>query len=241
MALTGLAHCGHCGWRMYGERHRHRHYYTCSGNKSRPGICRYYTVREDRLLGALVRKLQEVYLAPERLEGLGRALLARVRAKGQASPERALKLRARLEALDRDIRQGARNLVRATDNLDLIQDELTTLRGQRERTQRELDAAEREQGVPVTEQERKVAEAVARLATLGQELGTASTPRLRAVLGLMVSRVDLYWEEPEQKAKNKWNVFAKGVVKLRPYVVVSGSVTPASTARWAGCRRASRC
>jgi hypothetical protein len=57
----------------------------------------------------------------------------------------------------------------------------------------------------------------------------------------MVSRVDLYWEEPEQKAKNKWNVFAKGIVKLRPYVVVSGSVTPASTARWAGCRRASRC
>jgi hypothetical protein len=75
MTLSGLGHCGHCGWRLYGESHRHRRYYCCSRSKTQPGACPYNTVREDQLVTALVRKVEEVYLAPERLQGLRDALI----------------------------------------------------------------------------------------------------------------------------------------------------------------------
>src|SRR5262249_28754500 len=116
LPLTGLAYCGHCGWRMYGERHRIHSYLTCSGDRARPGTCRKKSVREDKRVRVLVRKIQEVYFAPERLEGLRRALRDRIEQRSAGNPERVEHLRRRLAALDGDIQQGARNLVRAGDN-----------------------------------------------------------------------------------------------------------------------------
>ena len=184
----GLTVCGHCGSRMYGESHKTRagrvySYYVCSGNKAKPGTCEFYKVREDRLLPALVRKLVDVYLDPARLEGLKAALRRRWRPSRKPTPP-APSLRRELDDLDRDIKQGTRNLVRATDNLDLIQEALTGLRAERERTTADLETAERDKGVPQEEMERRVDAAVERLAGLRDQLRKVDRDRLRAVLSL---------------------------------------------------------
>jgi DNA invertase Pin-like site-specific DNA recombinase len=226
----GLTRCGHCGSKMQGHtrtapgkqgRLVYR-YLACDGARRRPGSCREVHIREDKLLPFLVKKLQEVYLSPERLEGLRVQLKARLEAKREGDPERAERLRAKITELDRDIRQGTLNLVRATDNLDLIQEELTALRGQRERLQRELEAAEAAAAQPAEEVSVKVDAAVERLYTLRESLRKARSENLRAVLRLLVWRVDLYFDQPEAQQRGAWCRFAKGVVKLRPVLDISG-------------------
>jgi DNA invertase Pin-like site-specific DNA recombinase len=232
----GLAHCGHCGARMHGctRSHNGKHgrvfyrYLACSGNKSRPGSCLEFHINEDKLLPFLVKKLQEVYLSAERLEGLRAQLKQRLEAKREGDPERSGRQRAKLAELDRDLRQGARNLVRATENLDLIQEELTAMRAQRDRLQRELEAAEAAAAQPAEDVAAKVDAGVARLYTLPESLRKAKPENLRAVLRLLVYRIDLYFEEPEGRPRRGWYRFAKGVVKLRPVLDLSGSVTHAS-------------
>jgi DNA invertase Pin-like site-specific DNA recombinase len=231
----GLLRCGHCGAKMQGERRlrgrrvtREYRYYVCSGNQCKPGTCVSYRIREEKLLPVLVRKLQEVYLSPERLDGLRKALREQLEAKQSASPDRAARLRARIADVDRDIRQGARNLIRATDNLDLIQEELTALREQTARLARELEALEQAENVPTKELGRRVEQAVHRLGTLREDLRKAKPEQLRAVLMQMISRIDLYFQHGD-RSRRQWYRFAKGVVKLRPFVEVTGSGALAST------------
>jgi hypothetical protein len=226
----GLARCGHCGSKMQGHTRIMPgkrgplvyRYLACDGARRRPGNCREVSVREDKLLPFLVRKLQEVYLSPERLEGLRAQLKERQEAKREGDPERAERLRVKLAALDADIKQGARNLVRATDNLDLIQEELSALRGQRERLLRELAGVEAAAARPAAEVAAQVDAAVGRLYTLGERLKDVRPENLRAVLRLLVWRVDLYFADPPAGQPGAWCRFAKGVVKLRPVLDVSG-------------------
>jgi hypothetical protein len=157
-----------------------------------------------------------------------------VDAAAARDPRRAERLRERLDELDRDIRQGAKNLIRATDNLDLIQEELTRLRAERETVHREWEAGTREQGVSQEERVGRVDADVARLESLRTHLGEADPAKLRAVLGQLVSRLEVYWDAPRHTPGRKWSVFGKAVVKMRPLAEVSGSVTLGSTARRAG-------
>jgi hypothetical protein len=199
--------------------------YVCNTERKDPGSCGNYSVGADKLVRALVRKLQAVYLAPERLEALQREILGQVESKRQRDPARAASLRKRLETLEADIRQGARNLVRATDNLDLIQEQLTELRGQKDRLQRELDSVEREQTVPVEQQAERVRQAIKRLETLRERLDQADPDRLKEVLRTLVCGVDLYFDtqvKPGPKGR-KWYRFSKGIIRLRPILEFTGS------------------
>jgi DNA invertase Pin-like site-specific DNA recombinase len=227
-----LVRCGHCGAKMYGmsaksggKRTRSYRYYACSGNQNKPGTCRYLRIREDRLLPLLVRKIQTWYLAPERLEKLRQRLREKLLVRHEGEPRRAERLKARIADLDRDIRQGARNLVRATDNLDLIQEEINALRAQRDKLARDLEAAEAAQGVPAEEIAGKIDAALARLRDLGRQLDLADPQRFREVVRQLVSRIDLYFED-ERKTPGMQRSpypFAKGVIKLRPQLEVSRS------------------
>jgi DNA invertase Pin-like site-specific DNA recombinase len=227
----GLLRCGLCGNKMQGQRKVHNgkrgrteyRYYICSGNQTNPGSCQDFSVREDRILPCLVRKLQESYLAPARLEELRAALRRKVAARHEEEPELAGRLRHRLAGLDRDIRQGARNLIRATDNLDLIQEELTALRSQRERLAAELASLEHRQGVPLDQLNETVERAVAKLYGLRESLASAKPEQLKALLAEFVVRVDLYFDDRTGLKKNQWFRFAKGVVKLRPQLDLAGN------------------
>jgi DNA invertase Pin-like site-specific DNA recombinase len=236
----GVLHCGHCGGRMHGSTCRPKRgnkvwiyrNYVCSTPNVKPGVCRAYSVREQTILDVLVSKLQNVYLAPERLEGLREQLKAKAEDKHEKAPGQVERLRQKLADLDRDIKQGALNLLRSPQNVDVLNEVLSDLRGQRERVAKELHALERARDVPTEEATEKVDHAVERLYALKERLGEAlkggmgeeSRRSLGEVIRLLVSRVDVYFQ-PENKAKRVFYRFAKGVIRMRPLLEVQGNGT----------------
>src|SRR5262249_28378035 len=164
--------------------------------------------------------LQEEYLAPRRLEQLKEAVRRRARSKHQVSPEKAGRLRARLEQLDADIKQGARNLLRAGPNIDLANEALSELRAERAEVARDLEAAERTAKVPPEQTEQTVDAAIAELHRLRERLAEADPEKVRDVLRRIVSSIDLYFE-PQPKKVKVYHRLVRGVVKLRPQLDVS--------------------
>jgi DNA invertase Pin-like site-specific DNA recombinase len=228
--LAGLVKCGHCGKRMHGAtgqyknrsgRKSYRRYVCTSFNVGGSRACGYHAIREEKLLPFLIRILQREYLAPKRLEELKAELLRQASAKHEASPERVEKLRAKRDRLNADIRKGARNLVRAGPNIDLLNEALTELRGELADVDREMVAAERAQRTPVEDVERVIEEAVAALYNLRERLAEAEPTLLREVLRQMVSSIELYFE-PIPKQKRVHHRLIRGVLKLRPQLDVSG-------------------
>jgi DNA invertase Pin-like site-specific DNA recombinase len=225
--LSGLLRCGHCGGPMNGTtntakpgRKAYRRY-VCS-NFTLKKICGSHAIREDRLLPALVRKIQEEYLAPERLERLRQRLLAKVRARREGPAKEVARLRAQIDQMDADIRQGARNLLRAGDNVDLVSEALSDLRRQRDRLARDLESLEGPRAEPA-EMARQVEAAIAKLHHLHEEFDRVDPSRLRALLKQLVSRVELYFEG-ESKTVRTFYRFLKGVIRVRPRLQVSNGV-----------------
>jgi site-specific DNA recombinase len=231
----GITYCGHCGAKMMGDcRHNvgkngpvEYRYLNCQGAQNAPGTCRDYSIREDKLLPFLVRKLEEVYLNPKRLEGLRAALKERVEAKHAANPERADRLRQRLRDLDGSIATGRRRALQVKDDATFVElnEGLRELVEQRRLLHGQLEAAEREQGIPAEDMARMVDAAIARLYTLRESLQDANRDRLRAVIRQLVSRIDLFWEEAAPGPRRAWFRFAKGIIKLRPHLEFAGNET----------------
>jgi DNA invertase Pin-like site-specific DNA recombinase len=225
-----LVRCGHCGAKMFGlrcksggRRTREYRYYACSGNQVKPGSCHYLRIREDALLPFLIAKIRDWYLHPDRLEKLRQKLRQKAVARHQGEPDRAGRLKKRIAELDADIRRGAQNLIRASTHLDLIEQELTTLRSQRDKVAQDLDAAEAAQGISDEDVAAKVDAAVARLYALKDQLADPQPERLRATMRQLVSRIDLYFQEWETPSRRLWYRFAKGIIKLRPQLDVAGT------------------
>ena len=93
-------------------RGRVYNYYVCSGNKEQAGDVRVLQGTGGPAARRPTTKLTDEYLAPERLEGLRQALRLRVEAKKEEDPVRAERLRRKIADMDRDIKQGAKNLIR---------------------------------------------------------------------------------------------------------------------------------
>jgi DNA invertase Pin-like site-specific DNA recombinase len=224
----GLLVCGHCGARMNGSTSRsfskytYRRY-TCqtAWTKGRE-VCAYHSIREDKILPALVRKLLEIYLNPKRLEQLREEIRSTVEARHERNPEAVERMKSRLAEIDADIRTGTRNVLRSTDNLDLLQEALGELRAKREQLAKELERAERSQQIPVEEKEAEVNRAIERLFQLRSLLERCKPEQLREVLRLLVCRVDIYFDTAERTHRKRFR-FAKGVVKLRPVLELAGN------------------
>jgi DNA invertase Pin-like site-specific DNA recombinase len=234
----GILHCGHCGGRMYGATCRPKRgekvyeyrSYRCASNVSKPGTCGNYSVPEGIILDKLLDRLLNVYLAPDRLAGLERQLLDKTEAKHTKAPEAIRRLRKQVEALDGEVRQAAQNVLRCKDNVDLLNDHLTTVRRKREKLARQLAETEQVATTPTTQAAAVVRATIGKLATLRQRLqdavaanrDTKVTAKLAEVFRLLVSRVDVYFR-PVERGKRTWHEFARGVVKFRPVLGVSES------------------
>jgi hypothetical protein len=230
----GILYCGHCGGRMYGCTMRPKRgrkvyeyrKYTCGSPNVKPGTCRHYSVDEKVIVDILVDQLLNVYAAPERLAGARKKLLEKAEAKHQKAPAQIERLRRRLEQLNTEVRDATRNVLRAKDNVDVLNEALTELRHQRDRAERELEAAERVQAAPVDESRDRVEAAIARLSALREQLELAYRQGKKELLGeiirQMVSRVDVYFE-PVQTGRRTWFRFVKSAIKVRPLLTVSGN------------------
>jgi DNA invertase Pin-like site-specific DNA recombinase len=229
--LTGLLYCGHCGGRMHGTRtgcrahgkvYAYRRYVCKSNTAHGSAVCARHSIREDRLLPFLVRRLRADYLAPERLEQLEAELRRRleIRRRGLTRCDTD-RLRQRLAEVDEQVKQATLNVLRAKSNIDLLNEALTTLRAERDQLADELHDAEARQE-PEIDTEAAVEKAVARLRTLGERLGDADPRRLREVMRQMVARIDLFYETtPGRKWRSPFRL-ERGVVKFRPQVPFEG-------------------
>jgi site-specific DNA recombinase len=231
--LSGLLYCGRCGTRMNGKmsttvsskgaskgtRYTYRKY-SCHRNRVYgKTACGNHSIREDRILPFLLDRLRQVYLAPERLEGLRRKLKEKAAARQRRAPEQAARLKERLDAANAEVLQGSRNLLRVTDDATFVElnRELGAAIQRRDQLARELEGLDREQQTSAEDVEAQVDRAIERLFEMKQELEQAPPERLRAVLKKLIVRVDLYFEEPGRP--RQWFRFSKGVVRLRPFVV----------------------
>jgi hypothetical protein len=231
---AGILHCGHCGGRMYGCTMRPRRgkkvyeyrKYACATANTKPGTCKAYSVDEKVILDTLLDQLENHYLSPERLAGLEAKLTERAEVKHEKAPVQVERLRKRLAEKDAEIQDAARNVLRAKDNIDLLNDQLSEMRKDRAKLAKDLEAAECAVAVPVEKATVNVEEAFQRLWTLRERLLACrdKPAQLGEVLRLLVSRVDLYFE-PTQNGKRMWYRFVKGAIKLRPILDVQGCVT----------------
>jgi hypothetical protein len=226
---TGILHCGHCGCRMYGTVIRPKRNgkvyeyrkYMCSSPIVKPGTCRQYNIDENELVNALVGQLQRVYLSPRRLEGLEAALLERAETQRDNAPADTERLRQQLAKLEETIVRNRRRVLDAEDDAtyDELNKGLRELVQERQRLEKELAEVQSRQTTPADTAE--VKDAVARLRTLGDQLHKAKGRKLGEVLRLLVSRVELHFEERFKGKKRKY-AFVKGEVMVRP--ILDGDV-----------------
>jgi DNA invertase Pin-like site-specific DNA recombinase len=223
--LAGLVRCGHCGKRMHGAtfhyrkrkgRQTYRRYVCSSNNLNGHSSCGFHAIREEVLLPFLIRRLQDEYLAPPRLERLKMELRKQASARRKKAPGTVERLRGRLDQLDADIRRGAQNLLRAGDNFDVLNANLTEWRQERARLARELEGQDCADVKPA-EVERLVAAAIDALRRLAELLDQADPSKLREALRRMVTGIDLYFEAVP-KEKRVFHRLLKGVVRLHPQV-----------------------
>jgi DNA invertase Pin-like site-specific DNA recombinase len=246
-ALTGLLYCGHCRMKMKGTHcgcraangkvYSYRRYICKTAIANGGAGCRLYSIRESYLLPFLVKRLQEDYLAPEKVAQLEAELRRRLEARRNGgSLAEAEGLRRRLAAVDDEIKTATQNVLRAKSNIDLLNDALTALRGERERLAAELSDAEARRG-PELDIEETVKKAVDRLRTLAEWLQEVDPKRLREVLRQIFVRVDLYYESVEGRTKRSPFRLEKGVAQLRPQMQFDSCAS--SSPRFAACRSAS--
>jgi DNA invertase Pin-like site-specific DNA recombinase len=231
--LSGVLYCGCCEGPMFGSRN-HRvvkgvsydyRRYVCATHLRYPALCGRQSIREDRLLDLLIRRLQEEYLAPERLEEL-RAELKRQATKRRQTPQPddSGRLKAEIAALGKRIEVGRARALQAPDDATfaLYNQQLAEWVQEKTKLEARLQALERTQTLPVPDVAQMVDEAVKRLETLRERLQQAKPELLAEVLGEMVARIDVYFEE-KPKVKGGWRRVEKGVVKLRPQLPVFSS------------------
>jgi hypothetical protein len=196
--------------------------YVCSSFNVQPGICKPYAVHESVILDELVKQLLEVHTNPKRLERLRAQLHKKASAKHEKAPAQVERLRTRLAEKDAEIRDAARNVLRAKDNADLLNELLTDLRKERNRLARELEAAEQAKQEPAEDVGKEVEAAIDRLYDLREQLIRADKPELGAIIARMVSRVNLFFE-PVQKGKRMWYHCTTILIKTRRILDVKGS------------------
>ena len=174
------------------------------------------------LLAVLLGKLREAILVGGHREVLRERIVERLKARQEASPAEAEGLRTRLASLDQEIQHGTRRLLRAPDDIaDLLGEELSGLRRDRDRLAAELDGMS---GSEPTDVEGAADAAVDRLWNLAEELRQAKPVRLRELLHRMVARIDLHFDRINKGTRTECP-FSSGSIELRPDPILCSLVS----------------
>ncbi len=221
--LSGIVYCGHCGRKMYGSTKTRRKngkvyqyaQYVCSTYQTagKKQGCGCHAVDQGTLLDFLVVKLKTEVLAGGKRDLLRDEILSAMKESADSGPERVESLRAKLSKLDKELDLAKRRFLKAPDDVaDMLGEELSSMRKQRDRVAAELAATE---SIADHGQLEQMADAaVDRLWSIAEEFDTAPAPRMRQLLSEMVERVDLYFDSIP-KGKRVECPLSKGVATLR--------------------------
>ena len=164
-----------------------------------------------RVLGWLVRKLQETYMGPAREDFARQAKLDLAQA-AKANGGDVERLQKRVTELDKEVGRLVK-AIRTIDAAELVE-ELAIVRGERDRVK--ADLARMQKLTTPTDLDAEVREIADTLADLGEALDDAEPAVLREVLRQLVSRIVCEWEPYQTKRGNTRHRFKRGTVELRP-------------------------
>jgi DNA invertase Pin-like site-specific DNA recombinase len=201
--LSGLLYCGVCGGRMVGVTERRNYngkplvyrYYACKANqRTGAGTCRKNAVKQEAVVGEVANLIQASFTDPQRL-ALLRAELERQ--AGEAEEDRAadrVRLEDALAALDRQIRQGNRNLaVLPEDRLAGVVAQVRAWEEERAGLARELARLDAAAEVRA-DYARHVGEALGQVRRLAEIVREATPEEVRNALAGLVEKVTLFFD-----------------------------------------------
>lgn len=200
--LSGMLTCAHCGRTLFGRVDRRgKVRYECQPTDNNGAVvCRYYGVRESRVLEVIARSLRVSFTDPE--------TLAAVKAEVEAQAA-ALRAPAALEALEKAVALRREDEARAARVLSLIPDdlienvacELRRLKEERKRAEAELQAAR--EATAVIDLTEAINAAGKALRVLEVALAEADQQTVRDVLRPLIDHVELRWEARAAKNGSK--------------------------------------
>jgi site-specific DNA recombinase len=220
--LTGLLHCGNCG-SAHSPRHQRQKdgtrvkVYRCNGYCEHGPLhpCASNLIHEDVLLAALIAKVKEIYLDPDRLARLREVIRRQDQEDTHEDTARAGQLAERLAELSRKIERGTEVLM---DELDkrLVEGHRRHLQGlhdQKDRVQAELDALAMPQAKEDLEE--GVNAALAELEHFLEVVREGEPALVRVALADLISKVELFFQIRPRGKKQKTGDFVKALVYVR--------------------------
>ena len=188
------------------------HHYTTGGR----GACFSNTIHERDLLDCVVRKLRMEFLADQAIKQLLVAYRKRLAARRKAVPADDGRLRKQIEALDRQIDQGAERVLSAPENLvATLYRKLDQLRVERDRLQAQLDTTGRPETGSSAQDDKKVEEAARVLRDMRAAFKDAKPEEVRQLLQGILVKVEVRFEH-EQDSRRTVNTPTGGVIVVRP-------------------------
>jgi DNA invertase Pin-like site-specific DNA recombinase len=209
--LNQLLVCGQCGLLMWGFNERGQRKYRCSGNmRFGASFCGCNTVAEAPVLKTVVAKLEAGLLNPETVERLRADMRRQV--EEQESSAVIERLRKRLTVLDKEIKQGNRNLLRLSeDRLPGAEAELRDMEAERKQLAEELQRIETHAAASNLEALIGTAEEI--LWNIKEAIQGGNPAKIRTVLRDVISKIVL--EFKPRTPRNNRSPLLGGAIYLR--------------------------
>jgi DNA invertase Pin-like site-specific DNA recombinase len=233
----GLVLCGNCGSPMYTKLLRGVRYFQCSRyHEYGKAACHSNMLKQAGMLDCLVRKLQETFLNPDNLAKLRAEVRRQLKEQGAGNPAALDGYRKKIAELEEKERKGNQRL--AILDADLVPGVAVEVRAWRQERQQLVEQLRRlETEAEVNDLEAGIRAAEEQLHRLREVIEGAEPLAVRAVLGELVSKIELYFTRVP-KAKRTLNVFEKGVIYLRAQEGITLPETDANgdtpVGRWSG-------
>ena len=210
--LTGLAKCGTCGGGMTirtGKGGRYR-YYACQNAMTKgKTACSGRAVPMGMLDDLVVSQLEQKIFAPERLETLLAALIARSRDRNRDHAQKAQQLRKALAVTEAKIERLYGALAEGTVNdTDLFRKSLERVEAERDETLRLIAGLEQQRALP---RQLLSKASLARFAAAARKQLRADDPTLRkGYVRQFLERIDV--DDAEIRLRGSKSALASGIL-----------------------------
>jgi site-specific DNA recombinase len=228
--LAGLTKCGDCNGAMGGATRNQKPCYQCrTYHSSGTTACHPNMIKEDLLVEAIVRKIQEEYLSDAAIARLRRKLEAKQDHTGPRPADLA-RLRREIDDLDQKIDRGTERALEAPPDLvPMLYRKLEAWQTDRNRLKTQLDALASQQARPERKSGSEIERTIGRLKTLSQAFRKASSDEIRDLLVPIVTKIELHFRHEATKGGRERSVFDYGEIHVRPDAGEARSADPNSS------------
>lgn len=213
--LSGVLHCGCCGYRMTGDLSNGVHSYTCYGYMQRgKNFCDRHTLRQEGILTEIADALREKYFNSVTLKRLADAMRRQFsKLNVKADSER---LRIELSAVEGKLTKAKKRLVEVdADMQDVVQEQIRELRANADRLTGQLKNAAGPRELREEAIDAKVAAALEWFARFDDAVQRQDKAVTRQLIRDMVVKVEVWTEKIPWTAKRFKRRLLRGRIELK--------------------------